>query len=54
MITPPWYKKLNDILLPVQPVVWFGLLLFIGISVYLLVRGDKVQRTAWFVYLVSP
>lgn len=51
---PPWYKKLNEMLLPVQPVVIVGLVLVVLVSVVLLVKGDKVQRTAWFVYLVSP
>lgn len=50
----PWYKKLNNILLPVQPIVIAGLVLVVLVSILAIMKGDKVQRTAWFIYLVSP
>jgi hypothetical protein len=54
MKKPPWYQKLEDYLRPRQDIVTLGLLAIIGISLYLLVKGDPVKRTFWLVYLISP
>lgn len=50
----PWYKALNSKL---EGVEWLVNALLIGIivvSVILIFRGDKLAKTAWLVYLVSP
>ncbi len=50
----PWYKALNDKL---EGSEWLVNALLIGIIVLcivILVKGDRVSRTAWLVYLVSP
>lgn len=51
---PPWYRKVEEVLLPLQPVVIVLLLLVIAISVYLMVKGPNWARTAWLVYLLMP
>ena len=51
---PPWYKAIDKKL---EGAEWLVNALLIGIivvSVILLVRGDRVTKTAWLVYLVSP
>ena len=51
---PPWYGTLERKLKGVE---WLTDALLIGIiivSVYLLIKGDSVLKTAWAVYLVSP
>lgn len=51
---PPWYKALNQKL---EGAEWLVNALLIGIivvSVILILRGDKLAKSAWLVYLVSP
>jgi len=51
---PPWYGAVNKKL---EGAEWLINPLLIGIAVItivLLVRGDRVSRTAWLVYLLSP
>lgn len=50
----PWYDALNAKLTPLQPLVILGLAVIVGLSVYFILKGDKVARTAFFVYLISP
>lgn len=51
---PPWYgavdKKLKEAEWLINPM----LIGIIVISLLLLLRGDRVSRTAWLVYLISP
>lgn len=54
MRKPPWYQKLENFLNPHQELVTLGLLVIIGVSLYLLFQGDSVKRTFWLVYLISP
>jgi hypothetical protein len=52
--TMPWYSAINKKL---EGVEWLVNALLIGIivvSIVMLVRGDRVAKTAWFVYLISP
>jgi hypothetical protein len=51
---PPWYKALNAKLEGKEWLVNALLLSIILISIVLLLRGDRLSRTAWLVYLVSP
>ena len=54
MPKPPWYGTLERKL---EGVEWLTDAILIGIicvSVYLLLKGDRVLKTAWAVYLVSP
>lgn len=51
---PPWYRWLEERLEPLQGAVVVLLLLVIGVSVYLIVRGPNWARTVWLVYLLSP
>ena len=48
------YKRIEKELMPTQWLVIVGLLVIIGISGYLIVKGDNVKRTAWLVYLFMP
>ena len=50
----PWYKALNTKLEEHEWWINTGLVIIIAISVILIVRGDKLSRAAWLVYLVSP
>jgi hypothetical protein len=50
----PWYKAVNKALEGREWIADIGLLVVVGLSVLLLLRGDRLQRMAWFVYLVSP
>ena len=50
----PWYKALNDKL---EGAEWLVNALLAGIAilcVVMLLRGDRLSRTAFLVYLVSP
>jgi hypothetical protein len=51
---PPWYKPLNQKLEGVEWLVNASLLVIIAICIFLLVRGDRLAKTAFLVYLVSP
>jgi hypothetical protein len=51
---PPWYKPLNDKLGEVEWLVNALLIIIIVLCVIALVRGDRLQKTAFLVYLVSP
>jgi hypothetical protein len=50
----PWYKKLENWLLPMQPVVIAGLIAIAILSVYFALQKSNTLRTAWFIYLISP
>ncbi len=50
---PPWYATINKKLEGSEWIVNTGLLVIVAISLVLIVRGDRLSRTAWFVYLVS-
>jgi len=54
-LSMPWYKALND-KLEGEPewVVNVGLLIIVAVSLWLILRGDRLSRTAWFIYLLSP
>ena len=52
--TMPWYKAINDKLEGAQWLINVGLVIIIAISVMLILRGDRVSRAAWLVYLISP
>ena len=54
MVQPPWYKKMEDTLQPMQGVVTFSLVIVAIISVYMIVQRSAALRTAWLVYLISP
>ncbi len=50
----PWYKALNDKLEGHEWLISALILSIIAISVLVLLRGDRVAKTAWLVYLISP
>ena len=50
----PWYKALNEKLEGYEWAVNVGLLIIIAVSLALIMRGDRLSRTAWLVYLISP
>lgn len=49
----PWYKKIEDFLMPFQFIVIILLLAIIAISIWALFQ-DPVKRTAWVVYMWLP
>lgn len=51
---PPWYAAVNKRLEGTEWLVNTGLIIIIAISLVLIFRGDRLSRTAWLVYLVSP
>ena len=51
---PPWYKPLNQKLERLEWLVNALLIIIIVLCVVALVRGDRLQKTAFLVYLVSP
>lgn len=50
----PWYKKLEESLLPAQGLVSILLIIIILVSIYALFSRNSVLRTAWVVYVLSP
>lgn len=50
----PWYKALNKKLEGSEWLINAGLLVIVVISLVLILRGDRLSRAAWLVYLVSP
>lgn len=50
----PWYKAINDKLEGHEWWINALLLAIVAISIVLIVRGDRLSRAAWLVYLVSP
>lgn len=52
--TMPWYKALNKRLEGSEWLVNAGIVAVIALSAMLLLRADRVAKTAWFVYLISP
>jgi hypothetical protein len=54
MIKMPWYEPLEKKLQPMQGLVLLGLLGVIGVSVYVLVKGDSIKKTGLLVYFLSP
>jgi hypothetical protein len=51
---PPWYAAINSKLEEHEWWINAGLLIIVAISVILILRGDRLSRAAWLVYLVSP
>lgn len=51
---PPWYGWVDDKLQSVEGLTDVVLLGIIAISIILLFKGDRVTKTSWIVYLVSP
>ena len=51
---PPWYAYLNKKLEGSEWIVNTGLIIVIVIALVLLLRGDRLSRTAFFIYLISP
>ena len=51
---PPWYAYLNKKLEGAEWAINVGLLIIIVVSLLLIFRGDRLSRTAWLVYLISP
>jgi hypothetical protein len=51
---PPWYAAINKKLEGSEWLVNTGLLVIVVISLVLILRGDRLSRAAWLVYLVSP
>lgn len=54
MEQPIWYRKTEEALAPVQPLVIFGLVMVIIISVALILSRNHTARTAWLTYLIMP
>jgi hypothetical protein len=52
--SPPWYKALNEKLVGSEGLVNAVLLMIIAVSVILFFSKDRVLKTAWLVYLISP
>lgn len=50
----PWYGKLKEVVAPTEAVANVVLVAIILASVFLLIKGDSVQKAAWVVYVVSP
>lgn len=55
LFSMPWYKAVNN-KLEGEPewVVSAALVVIAVISFWLIFHGDRVMRTAWLVYLLSP
>jgi hypothetical protein len=51
---PPWYKPINDKLAGVEWLVDAILIITIFLCIIALVKGDRLTKTAFVVYLVSP
>lgn len=51
---PPWYKPLNEKLERVEWLVDVTLIIIIVLCIVALLRGDRLQKTAFLVYLISP
>ena len=51
---PPWYSWVDKKLESVEGLTDVVLLGIIVISVFLLIKGDRVAKTAWVVYVISP
>lgn len=51
---PPWYNWVDKKLASVEGLVDVVLLAIIVISVILLIKGDRVAKTTWVVYVISP
>jgi len=50
----PWQDAITNGLKPYQWAVTLGLLITIAVSVYVLVRGTAISRTAWLAWVISP
>ena len=51
---PPWYAVINTKLEEHEWWINTGLVIIIAISVILILRGDRLSRAAWLVYLIAP
>lgn len=54
MWKPGWYAPIEKKLEPMTGLVIAGLLAIVLFSVWVLVKGDSIQKTSWLVYLISP
>jgi hypothetical protein len=52
--SPPWYKALNEKLSGSAGLVDAILLMIIAVSICLFFSKNRVLKTAWLVYLISP
>lgn len=50
----PWYGKLREIVAPTEVAANIALILIILVCIYLLFKGDAVQKALAVVYIVSP
>lgn len=50
----PWYNKVRDIVAPTEQIANLMLILIILICLYLLIKGDSIQKAAAVVWIVSP
>jgi hypothetical protein len=53
-IEPPWYRKLEAWLEPLQPLVIVLLLLFVALTLLIAWRAPNWLRTTWLIYLAMP
>jgi hypothetical protein len=51
---PPWYKPINQKLEGIEWLVNALLITIAILCIVAVVRGDRLQKTAFLVYLVSP
>lgn len=51
---PPWYNWVNKKLSSVEGLTNVVLIGIVVISIFLILKGDRVAKTAWVVYLISP
>ncbi len=51
---PPWYKAINDRLEGSEWLVNTLLVIVVVVSIFLLLQKDRVAKTTWLIYLVSP
>jgi hypothetical protein len=54
MIKMPWYDSINKKLLPCQLFVDILLISIIIVSLWLIIKGKPLTKTAWLTYLISP
>lgn len=50
----PWYKAINDKLEGHEWIINAGLIAIVVITLVLIMRGDRISRAGWLIYLISP
>lgn len=50
----PWYDKFRELIEPSWPLLVALGFVIIGVTIYLMLRGDPVLLAGWLVYLFSP